>query len=177
MESALLFVRRTGDVPRAREAANMLLACRRRTRPSTGGEVLGICVGERLDGELVAPRGERPHARSLGVALRESVALAGVWSLCWFELPHLVSLSGADRRRTLLDALELDEDRDPGNPDKRCLFLAVWTPAEARHDVRGGLRGLVGRYPALEIGSEGFVDWPERGVVSLAAASARDNAR
>jgi len=175
MESALLFIRSTEYVPRALEAANTLLARRRRTS-SVRGEVLGICVDERLDGGLVASSAECPFTAVDGAAFRESVALAGIWSLCWFELAHSVSLSGTDRRRILLDTPELNDYREPGKPANRCLFLAVWTPAEARQDVSGSLHSLKAQYPALEIGSESFVDQPESGVVRL-AATRRDSAR
>lgn len=173
----MLFVRSIEHLPRAREAANMLLTRRRRNRPSTGGEVLGIFVREQVDEGLVAPGNECPRVDGSGFAFRESAALAGIWSLCWFELPRSVGLSGSDRRRILLDALELHENGYSARPERHGLFLAVWSPAEAQADVNAVLRGLVDRYPALEIGRESFVDHPEGGVVSVAEATQSDNAR
>ncbi len=168
MESALLFVHTAELVPRAREAANRLLAHRRRTLPSMGGEVLGTCVPERLDEGLVAPSAEGVRASSAGVAFRECVALAGIRSLCWFDLAERVGLSRTDRRRILLDAPEPDEELFP--------FLAG-TPAEAQEDVSAVLRRLEGRDPALEIGRESFVDHREGGVVRLAETATRDRER
>ncbi len=175
-KSALLFVRSTEHVPRAREVVNMLLAAGRRDLPSTGGEVLGICVHEHLDEGLFAPS-EDWLTTSVGVALRESVALAGIWSLCWFVLPRTVGPLGDERRRLILDTLDLDAAFDPKRSSKCRLLFAVWTPEEALQDVSGGLRGLQRLYPAWEIGRESFVDQPEGGVVSMVGPTTLDNAR
>lgn len=162
--SALLFVRGTEHVTRALEAANMLRAGRRGALSLTGAEVLGIFVHEGLDTGLVAQ--DCLYTNSDGVALRESVGLNGIWTLCWFELPLTVGSPGVERRRLLLDTLLVNDLGDPASLAKRRLFFSVWTPAEALEDVTRGLRDLEARYAIWEIGREHFVDHP-RGVVSM----------
>ncbi len=83
---AVLFVRDPRDVPRAVEAARALRA----------GELLGVCVRDELDVDLPFP--------SL-----QSFTLAGVWSLCRFELPPELEVASEERRRDYLAAaLALD---------------------------------------------------------------------
>ncbi len=121
--------------------------------------MLGVWVREHVDAGLP----ERP-ARKMGIVLRESVSLAGIWSLCWFAgVEALGGTADADRRWILLDVLT------GGCAAGRDLFLPVLTPAEARQDETGLLDGLRRRYPALQTGSVWFVDDPERGLVTCAS--------
>ncbi|MEZ4404907.1 MAG: hypothetical protein R3A52_00235 [Polyangiales bacterium] len=169
---ALLFVRGPADLHAALRAVNALRASPRSTRPAEA-PVLGILVGAGFEGALPEPARTHPDAE---VTLAQSVDLAGVWSLCWFEARSPSPRGSSARRRWILDHV-LPQASALAGGDRaspwRVLF-AVVPPSERLRDVDGARDALARRYPTLTIARGVFVDDPSRGgIVRLEAAESR----
>ena len=159
---ALLFVRCVDDVSCAARTVNELLV-RRGTLDLTG-DVLGILVREDVDLNLPVPRCGGASPANDDIAVRESVALSGIWSLCWFDLGLVDERNDAvERRRRLLDAFSSGSQTDRDKSAGRFVFFPVLTGAEVRHDVGELVDDLEARYPALAVGRDCFVHDPSRG--------------
>jgi len=170
---ALLFVRSIDDVDCAAQTVNEILA-RGRTLDSTG-DVLGILVSEEIDLTLSVLWCRDASAVHDHVTLRESVALSGIWSLCWFDIRLGDERTDADERRgRLLDAVVFGLQADRPGSTGRCVFFPVLTVVEAHHEVKVLLDDLKARYSALTFGRGCFVHLPARGgLVRLAECGFR----
>jgi hypothetical protein len=153
---AVLLVRSRSDLPGAVLMVNELLL-HRRLAGAPFDELLGILVGTGVDAWPLEPgHGARPFGSR--VALRESVALSGTWSLCWFDLASAQGGSGAaHRRQRLLDDL-LGSPQGSGSDSLRPrALLPVFTRAEADGEVGIIIDELEARYPDLAVGPDYFV--------------------
>ena len=161
--AGLLFVRSVGELSHAVRAVNELLS--RRLAPSwLDPEVLGVFVGRDLDSRLRVPESRSARPCCVCVTLRESVALAGIWSLCWFDLGSAaVGPRAADRRQKLLDDLVASGPGGRTEPGEPRIFLPAFTPAEAQAEVDVLLEELRARYPSLAIGSDCLLTVPACG--------------
>lgn len=156
---AILFVRAVKDLARALETVNPLLA-RRRATGLLHDEVLGVLVGEDLDNAL---HGRPRKLIGAHAALRESVGLSGIWSLCWFDVPVDRAEEDADRaRRCLFDRLA---NAMSGDASEGPLWFPVLTPLEARGDVRALVDALRASYPMLTVMRDVLVHDPSRGLM------------
>ena len=163
-----MFVRSADDMRSAIPMVNELLSLRRSTGAATG-VVLGVLVGEELDRSL--PETARAEAET-GVTLRDSVALSGIWSLCWFESRAARgSAESGERRRRILDLVLRGEAARSagGDPSPRRLFYPVVAPSEGRHEIAALHDALEIQYPALTIVRKAFADDPaSTGIVESA---------
>lgn len=161
---ALLFVHRAAALPSSIEAVNRLLS-HRRACGSAGDALLGVVVRAGVDaGVMIRPLTSAGPAND-AVKLRESVSLAGIWSLWWFEISSLNEIDRCERRKHLLDTLVRSDQADSDGPRGRPMFIPVLT---ARETTRGSavlLDDLQERYPTLTIARECFVRDPALGMI------------
>lgn len=172
---AVLFVRSGVDLARVVWSVNTLLSIRRRAR-STPLDLVGIVVDPSFEANLVQL--SRCGARASGgeVILRESVGIAGIWSLCRFDVR---SCEGPrcthDRRRDVVARLLRSGRSNADETVPRRVLLPVFSLTEACGPVDLAVEDLQRRLPTLEVGSECFAVDPQRGgIVRLSAPIARD---
>jgi len=164
--SMLFLIRSADDVRSAAEAANELLAYRRRhfPEPREVDEVLGIWVRSELDADLPAWLwlGEGVPASSLAeapVGIRESISLSGLWSLSWIDGAFLKDAKTArERRNRILDGLVKDSATQPR------AFSPVFDATETSEGVEAMLQELRAKHPDL-ISTTWFIDEWEQGLM------------
>lgn len=173
VRGALLFVRSADDLLRAVKDVNQLLA-HRRTRGSVGDEVLGIVARKRGSSPPLVRAFVGACLADASVEVSESVGLAGIWSLCWFDLTSVRGRQPHDRRKRLLNALLAGRAGGQEFPAEGRVFLPVLTPEESHQEVdvlRDDLRSL---YPSLMISADCFVhDAASGGIAALGAGAPR----
>lgn len=162
---ALLFVRGTDDVVSSLRMVNRLLA----HRGSSNGEVIGVVVGRRPDGSLPEPWAELAAERDVG--LRESVGVAGIWSLAWYDVPGVESREERwAARMRLLDLVARSQGEGPAKGAPRLKFFPVLASSEGPA-TDSLVQWMKARYPALGLIRTIFVDEPSMGgIVSLEGA-------
>lgn len=148
----LLFVRNWADVRFATEQVDEFFAFRRsRDGEGGGGKILAVWVRSQLEADLASVNSEAPEGG--GLWIRESISLAGIWTLCWLDGPLLVrAQSFRDKRDRILEVL-VNASSDLGPPG---LFFPVFDRDESPESVAAEVLSLKARYPGV-IGSVGPV--------------------
>ena len=137
--------------------------------------MLGIVVTANLDSGLLVSTLADAGSPDVPVEVCESVALAGIWSLCWFDVSSIEPGDPHARRKRLLDTLlfgtrwsraPMTYQGDDDEPEGRRVFLPVLTRMEGQHEVDVVLDDLRALYPTLVTGRNCFVRDPAFGGLS-----------
>ena len=181
--SMLLLVRSADDVRSAVEAANEFLGYQRQriAEAREADEILGIWLRRELDVDLPAwlwldrDRGagmsidvpgdaSKISPGEVGVGIRESFSLSGLWTLCWIDGTLLSTAhSATERRRTILDSLLAAASASrPSSATET--FFPVFAATDAVESIKATMSELEDRYPQM-IGGTWFLDDRERGIV------------
>ena len=174
--STLLLVRSWADVRLTTERVNEFFAFRRtRNGEGNGGKVIAVWVRSRLEAGLptwrLVDEASDSTAKGLptttagvpamgGLWIRESISLAGIWTLCWLDGPLLVSSQSLRVKRDALLQVVVNASADLGPPG---LVFPVFDRDESPESVAAEVRSLKARYPGV-IGSVGFHRDESRGV-------------
>jgi hypothetical protein len=164
--SMIVLVASWDTAPDALRAASDLLDLRRQhpRAGEPGDEVLGIWCRPALDGKLPL-RHRCDAAPSSGIGVRESFALAGLWSLCWIDGPLFEDTNSPEERRVrLLDTL-VERDPESAACGTRRAFAPVFEAHETNASIRSSLRDLQERFPRL-VRNTWFVDHCDHGLTS-----------
>jgi hypothetical protein len=169
VSGAVLFVRSPEEVRRAVSSASGIYSRQAPGEPS-GGELLGIIVTGEVDLGIRLSAEGGPRSVDVGVRMRASVSLAGVWHLCWFDFSLSESPDCSEgRRRRLLELLLPRLARERTASMARRVFIAVLSPEEAEVGVEVILDALEAQFPGVEVGRRCFVsDTRRRGFVPCA---------
>lgn len=182
---ALLFVHTSADLGRAIDGVNALFSYRA-TCPTPEDEVLGVVRCEDVDSTPTSLCHVVEGPPRSVLALRETVGLSGVWSLCSFTITLLGHPDTAEhRRRRLFESLCLHHavrhgSDTLGERTTRVPVLPVFSREEALDDVAGVVEDLTTRHPHLRVGPTCFLHDPERGLtpwVPRAVSEHRDRGR
>ncbi len=146
--SLLLFVRAADDLARACRDAEELFASRRHHRDGsfTNGRVLGAWIDEHAVTEL--PQGltlRLPSNQTILLAVRETSALWGIWTVALIESVCLETRAGMELSHDIvLDALIALEQSDDGRVGRYSPAFVRDTP---RKQVGAEIKRLNTHYP------------------------------
>jgi hypothetical protein len=146
----------------ATEQVNEFFTFRRASKDGgDGGEVLAVWVSNRLDAGL--PTWETVHGalesttkdfpaptpgipEPGGLWIRESISLAGKWTLCWLDGPLLMRTQNLMETRAAILTFIVNSSTGLGSPG---LFCPVFDRNESPESVAGEILRLKTRYPGV----------------------------
>jgi hypothetical protein len=160
---ALLFVQNIQRLEWSISLVNDLLRRRRSGDGAAAAELLGVVIGECRDCLWPQPA---PEIEATSVQLHQSIGVAGVWCLCWYDIPRIAKQVAPGVVRQVLAELVLREAADERHCSELApLFVPVIVGNEDVHEVWAHFRAMQSRHDNWSLNRTVFVNDAGRGGV------------